>query len=235
MDLSQLLGAFLNTDTVNGISQTTSSSADEVTSVLAAALPSLLNGAKAQADDAETSQAFMNAMLDHSKDDTDNVSDFMNNVDLKDGEKIVGHLLGNNVNATAENVSRATGVSTLQIIKILAAAAPLLMSLLGKQASQSGNATALTSTGTNSVATSLMSSLLGGKNSSSLLTTLVGAVLLSQLTGGSSGGLLSGLLGGGSNQAQQPSGGLLSSLLGGGAPQQTVQPSWRRASVTAAG
>ncbi len=217
MDLTQLLESIINVDTVKGISETTNTSAEDVTNVLAASLPSLLSGAKAQADNAKTSESFLNAMLQHGADDTSDVKKFMTNVDLEDGGKIVNHLLENKVDDTAENVSRVTGVSTVQILKILAAAAPLLMSILGKQAKQSGN-NSVTNAGTSSIATSLMSNLLGGKNSSSLMTSLVGAALLSQLGGNSNGGLLGSLLGAGQQQQQSPS--LLSALLGGGQTQQ---------------
>ena len=120
MDLSQLLESIINVDTVNGISATTNTSAEDVTNVLAASLPSLLNGAKAQADDAKTSESFLNAMLQHGTDDTSDVKEFMNKVDLEDGGKIVNHLLSDKVDDTAANVSRVTGVSTVQILKILA-------------------------------------------------------------------------------------------------------------------
>ena len=141
MDLSQLLESFLTTDTVNSISTSTKTSEKDVTNVLAAAIPSLLNGAKAQADDAKTSESFLNAMLQHGEDDTTDVKKFMTKVDEEDGGKIIHHLLGNNVDNTANNVSRVTGVSAGTVLKILAYAAPLLMSLLGKQAQQSGSNT----------------------------------------------------------------------------------------------
>ena len=43
MDLSQLLESFLTTDTVNSISTSTKTSEKDVTNVLAATIPSLLN------------------------------------------------------------------------------------------------------------------------------------------------------------------------------------------------
>ena len=116
-----------------------------------------------------------------------NVGDFLKGADLKDGKKILGHVLGDNQNAMIEKIAGEAGVTKGKATSILALAAPLLLSLLGNQ--NSGNN---------------MLGLLGG---------LLGMSLLSGNNNG--GGLLSGLLGGGSSSSSQSSG-LLGSLLGGG-------------------
>lgn len=48
--------------------------------------------------------------------------------------KIIGHLLGGNSNAVAEQAAAKSGLDLGTTLKILAMAAPLLMSLLGKTA-----------------------------------------------------------------------------------------------------
>ena len=55
-------------------------------------------------------------------------------MDLDDGAKIIGHLLGGNSNAVAEQAAAKSGLSLGQTLKILSIAAPLVMSLLGKTA-----------------------------------------------------------------------------------------------------
>ena len=85
-------------------------------------------------------------------------------MDLADGGKIIAHLLGANTAAATQQTASASGVDAAKVAKILAVAAPLLMSLLGKQAGQTG--------GGNLGA--LMNSLLGGGNAGSLIGSLLG-------------------------------------------------------------
>lgn len=133
MDISSLMGTLLGSDSVNGISQATGASQQEVTNVLSAALPSLLSGVSQQADNADTAAGFDIALADHAKADTSDVAGFMNGIDLDDGAKILGHLFGGNTQAQTQQVAQQAGVSAQQTGSIMSAAAPLLMSLLGQQ------------------------------------------------------------------------------------------------------
>jgi len=170
MDLTQLLGALVSNDAVSGISQSTETSAADVTNVLAAALPALLAGAQQQAEQKETNESFTNALMKHGEKDTNNILSFLSGVDAEDGGKIVGHLLGANTQSTEEAVAKKTGVSTKNIAKILAVAAPLLMSLLGNQAKQNKKQEATSG----DLATALMTSLLSGGDSADVLSALLG-------------------------------------------------------------
>ena len=61
---------------------------------------------------------------------------------MEDGQKIVNHLLGKETAAqTAQNISAKTGTSAANISNVLSAAAPLLMTLMGKQATKSAQTT----------------------------------------------------------------------------------------------
>lgn len=139
MDLTKLAGALLSSDSVAGLSSLSGVSDSDVTSVLTQALPALLDGAKGQASNKDTAESFAGALIDHAKADTGNLTSFLGNVDLKDGAKIVGHLLGSSKNDTVNNVSKKTGVDSDKTTTILSAAAPLLMSLLGQQADEDDN------------------------------------------------------------------------------------------------
>ena len=136
MDLKKLTSTLLSSDSIKGLSSVTGASKGEVSSVLTEALPALLNGANGQAKDAGTAKGFADALAQHAKDDTGNLTSFLGNVDLGDGAKIIGHLLGSDKDSLTKAVSKKTGVSASKIGQILSAAAPLLMSLLGKQADE---------------------------------------------------------------------------------------------------
>lgn len=136
MDLKKLTSTLLSSDSIQGLSSLTGVSKKEVGNVLTEALPALLSGAKEQAKDESTAQGFAVALSQHAKDDTGNLAGFLNKVDLGDGAKIIGHLLGSGTDGLTKTVSKKTGVSAAKIGQILAAIAPLLMSLLGKQADE---------------------------------------------------------------------------------------------------
>ena len=132
LGLEALAKTLLGGDSLLGISQASKTSSDDVTSVLSAALPLLLQGASKQSTNAKTQQSFVEALTSHAKTSTSDLSSFFNKVDADDGAKIIAHLLGNNDKA-AEKISKKSGVDAAKVAKILAVTAPLFMSLLGKK------------------------------------------------------------------------------------------------------
>ena len=133
MDFKKLAGTLLSSDSINGLSNATGASAKDVTSVLTNALPTLLNGAKDQANDKDTTEGFVNALSQHAQVDTKDLGKFLGNVDMADGGKIIAHLLGAGKNDTLSTIANQSGVSQNKTNDILSALAPLLMSLLGQQ------------------------------------------------------------------------------------------------------
>ena len=168
MDINSLLGTLLSSDSVSGVSKATKADNNEVASVLNAALPMLLKGAKKQSEDKDTAESFATALLSHGKKDTSNLSSFLKNVDLDDGSKIIGHLLGKD-DDNVKKIAKFSGVSAKKTGDILSAAAPLLMSLLGQESAskKSDNNMALELAGAllkNVDVGDLIGDLLGGDN-----------------------------------------------------------------------
>ena len=141
MDFSSILNTIMGSDSVSSLSNLTGTSEKDVSGVLSSVLPLFMNGAQGQATNAETAQSFANALASHGKDDFSDLSSFLGNVDMDDGAKIVEHLLGKDGAATAaNNISAQSGVSAGNISSILSATAPLLMSMMGKQATAEADA-----------------------------------------------------------------------------------------------
>lgn len=136
MDLTKLAGSLLSSDSIGGLSGLTGASDKDVSKVLAKALPTLLSGAKDQAKGEGTAKGFASALSDHAKDDTADLSKFLGKVDMKDGAKILAHLLGSGKDDVVADIASDTGVSQAKTDSILSGAAPLLMSLLGQQAKE---------------------------------------------------------------------------------------------------
>ena len=164
MDLNTLIGTMLSSDSIKSISKASGASQKDVKAVLSSALPGLLNGAAQQANNSQTAAGFAGALAQHAKSDTRDLGSFLSGVDLADGGKIIAHLLGANTTAATQQTASASGVDAAKVAKILAVAAPLLMSLLGQQTSQSSG----------SAVGTLMNSLLGGGNAGSLIGSLLG-------------------------------------------------------------
>ena len=163
MDLMSIMGALMGSPSTSGISQATGASTNDVTSILASALPSLLSGANRQATQTSTATSFAKALSSHAQDDTSNLAAFYNNVDLNDGAKIIQHLFGNQTNSITRSVASQAGVTQKQALSVLSAAAPLLMSLIGKQTTAQTK-TATTQKAKTAQTTSLMSSLLSTRS-----------------------------------------------------------------------
>ncbi len=188
MDLTSMMKTMLSPDSIAKMSEKTGASTDEVKSVLLSALPAMLSGVQGQAGSRETVEGFAGALESHAKDDTSDVAAFLSNVDIKDGQKIVGHLLGGDKAAATRAAAQKAGLSNKAAGSILGAAAPLLMSLLGQQVSQ-----AVQAQGQQQAAPSgggLLAGLLGG-----------GQQQASAQSAGL-GGLLGSLLGGVQQQPQ---------------------------------
>ena len=185
------IGSLLSGSGLSAISKRTKIKKEDVAKVLTAGIPALVGGMRRNVALRGGEDSLSRALKDHSKADISDPGSFLKTADLTDGKKILGHVLGDDQNKLADEISRATGVTKGKTLTILALVAPLLLTLLGSQNSSSSGGGLL----------GMLGGLLGFGGSSNQ----------------SSGGLLGGLLGGGQQQTQQQSsGGLLSGLLGGG-------------------
>lgn len=137
MDMNDILKIALNSGVIDQVSKQTGISATDAASVMEDVLPMLLKGMQGQASDSKTQPGFLQALADHSKQDTADVSSFIKNVDTEDGDKIVNHLLGQEKEAVAAKAKKKSGIDTKTILKIMAILAPLLMTKMGSAAKES--------------------------------------------------------------------------------------------------
>ena len=101
MDLTTLMNTMLSSGALNGVSSKTGNSTDDISGILTAALPMLMQGVSQQANNQQTAESFANALKDHSAVDTSDLASFMKGVDMADGAKIISHLLGAETKNTA--------------------------------------------------------------------------------------------------------------------------------------
>lgn len=202
LNLNSIMG-LLSKGGVSAISKRTKLSQSEVANVLSAGVPILLTGMQRNSATEAGARSLCGALSEHSAADVSDPGAFLKNADLKDGKKILGHVLGDDQKSIVEQVSKASGVSSGKTTTILALIAPLLLSLLGGQQQQQGS-------GFNVLG--LLGGLLGGGQQQSSSAGLLGALLGGgQQTQSQSGGLQ--LVSDQSQQTQQ-SGGVLDALGG---------------------
>jgi hypothetical protein len=158
---------------------------DERTAEQAArqALPALLGGMQANAQDPAGAASLSRAVGEHDSSLVDGEVD-LEQVDTVDGDKIVSNVFGDNREQVVTRLSEAGGGGGMGdvISKLLPLLAPLVLSFLAKQAQRSGTGQA--SAGGAGGLGDLLGGLLGGSGGG-------------QAGAGGLGDLLGGLLGGG--------------------------------------
>ena len=167
-----------------------------------AAVPTLLGGLQANAQDSGGAASLLNALSSHG-DLLDGGVD-VNQVDTKDGAKIVNNVFGGQTDQVVSTLGNVGGVSNDLIKQLLPILAPIVLAYVAKQVGGSlgTNAGTAAPQQQQSAAGGGLGDILGG--------------LLGGAAGGSAGGLgnvLGGLLGGSSGGAL---GSVLGGLLGGG-------------------
>lgn len=156
MDIAKLLSVFSNSDSVAALSQHSGVDSSQVSDLLAKAIPILMKGMQQNASTEAGANSLAKALDDHAGSDVSNAGAFLKNMDLSEGSKILGHILGNKKEDVQTGLAQKTGLSSSQVGSILASVAPMLLSVLGGQ-KQSANV------GSNGIG-SMLSSLLGGSD-----------------------------------------------------------------------
>ena len=136
MDLTNILGALTGNDAVDAISQNLKIDSKQVSSVITAALPSLL-GAMQQNASSQAGAASLAEALGYHAGNAGNIINNLKAADLVDGNKILSHIFGGNLSSVLSGISKNTGVASNAVGSILASIAPSLLALLGK--GQQGN------------------------------------------------------------------------------------------------
>lgn len=131
MNLSSLLGAIADNNSINQMGQQFGLNSNQVSSVLSAAMPALLGAMQKNASTESGAASLAKALSDHAANN-------LKTNDLTDGNKILSHIFGGNLSNVLGGISKSTGTSTNQVSGILASIAPMLLSILGKN-QQSSN------------------------------------------------------------------------------------------------
>ena len=130
--LTMLLGSFASDASVNSLSHKTGVSSSMLTKLIPLAIPILLKALTNNASSAGGAQSLLTALGQHSN--KRSMAQQIDEVDEKDGEKIVHHILGKDSDQVVRALSRETGMKDEEVTRSLGAMAPALMSALSAAA-----------------------------------------------------------------------------------------------------
>jgi hypothetical protein len=174
---------------------------DEATAATASkeASEALVQGMKANSQDAAAAASLAKAIAEHAKKVGDKTADDIDvaTIDTADGEAIVKNVFGDNEEQVVNQLGGLGGGSSL-FKSLLPMLAPIVMGYLGKQAAGRGGGGS------------------GAADGGGGLDDIVGGLLGGGEGGGGLGDMLGGLLGGGGDGSGGGLGDLLGGLLGGG-------------------
>ncbi len=145
MDLLGLVKEQLTSVAVSKISDFLGESHENTTSALGNAMPSILGGLMQKASTTQGAGDLLNTIKTGGHDGgiLDNLSGLLGNVEgassmVSAGSGLIGSIFGDKVGALANIISGVAGIKTGSASSLLSMAAPILMGVLGKQATSQG-------------------------------------------------------------------------------------------------
>ncbi|MGB6269136.1 MAG: DUF937 domain-containing protein, partial [Olleya sp.] len=136
-----LLNSDLGKTIISGVSGSTGTDQNKTSSVLTMALPVLMKAMERNASTPEGAEGLLGALKGkHNGSILDNLGDLfgggVNEEVTTDGSKILGHVLGSKQQGVEKVIGEKSGLDMGSVGNILKVAAPILMGVIGKQATQ---------------------------------------------------------------------------------------------------
>lgn len=142
MNLLEMLSqSMMSTSSVDALSEKTGEQPSQIKKLLAIAIPLLILYLSRNASSKEGASSLAEALNEHKE--TGAVDRQIATADEADGEKILGHIFGNNTNNVMGGLAQNSGMDIGSVVKILAILAPILLNGLSAATNHaSSNATA---------------------------------------------------------------------------------------------
>ena len=134
LDLLSLLGGMSSAkQSVSALGGKASASDDQVTQALLQALPSMLGKMQTNAQTKTGADSLLKALDQHDLSEEDIVK-IIKSADMEDGVKILNHIYGDETKTAAaqKEVAAKSGIDPAKVAKIMAAAAPVVLTMLAK-------------------------------------------------------------------------------------------------------
>ena len=139
MDLTQIITQQLSGNAVSSIAQRLGVSESTANTAVQIGVPLLLAALARKAANPEGAQSLHSAINnDHDGSIFDNLSGYLGDPQSANGAGILGHVLGGNQSAVANNLAGATGLDQGSASNLLATLAPLVMGAVGQAQQKQG-------------------------------------------------------------------------------------------------
>lgn len=136
--LNLLMGSMTSSSSVDSLSKKTGLKGITILTILSYALPLLTKFMTANAAKADGAQSLLGALTQHKS--TKSVADQISTADANDGQKIIGHIFGNQADSAVGQIAKQSGASAADVSKILALIAPAVLSSLSAATTQTQQA-----------------------------------------------------------------------------------------------
>ena len=133
--LNQLKELFTASGSEKALSENTGISTDSIGKVISYALPKLVDAMKNNASSSEGAKSLFDALGAHVTDQS--VEEQLQSADTDDGDKIIGHIFGDNKENEICSIAEETDLSSGQISNLLSNVAPSILSQLSSSLSDS--------------------------------------------------------------------------------------------------
>lgn len=135
--LESLVGT-LGGDTLGQLAGAIGGNNDATGKAVTAALPALLGGLFNNTREPSGAEALLGALGKHDGSILDNLGGLLGGSNDDDGNKILGHLLGERQPQVASQVAKSSGLDMGSVMKLLPKLAPLVMGFLGRRQRSDG-------------------------------------------------------------------------------------------------
>lgn len=130
MDILDLIKSQLfSDDTLANLAQETNTKPEQVEQLTNLAIPEILKQIQQNAATKEGAESLSRAVDQHET-DLDDLMGFFNKADQEDGNKILGHIFGEQKSSVEANLAKSTGLDIGTVISLLTKFAPMILSML---------------------------------------------------------------------------------------------------------
>lgn len=132
MDIFDIItGQLFDKKVVNELATEQNEDPEKVEKLTELALPTMLEALKRNAATVEGRESLASALNKHEKDSDDiDLLDFFKKADTTDGNKILGHMFGNQKEEVTNNLANQTGLDISSVIGLLTKYAPMILTML---------------------------------------------------------------------------------------------------------
>ncbi len=134
MDLSNLLNSVLGDERIlQEMSRKVGAQPEEVRKAATLGMPTLVEAIDRNAREESKRDSLAKALEDHQNDDVENLEGFINHVDVNEGDRMVGHILGDRKMNVENNIAKNSNLGIGQVSGLMSMLAPILIGMLGNK------------------------------------------------------------------------------------------------------